>query len=289
MRTALILVLACLALPLTAQGQAPEPRTFVAEVRGEGPPMILLPGLTSPGAVWNHTIQHYESRYTLHVLTLAGFAGVPPVTEPSLARVKDELIEYIRTRRLERPVLVGHSLGGHLAYAVAAAVPDLIRAVVAVEGATYLPALFDPNATLEVWGPRAQAMRQSIAASDPETFRRQSDAQLMAQVGNPEARAWLEPIAAQSDPATTAQYMYDLYTSDLRDVVSRITAPVLLVMGTASIPLEGRPGYVASAERQLAGIPQVEVVEVPTAYHFVQLDDPEALHRAMDAFLDRVP
>jgi pimeloyl-ACP methyl ester carboxylesterase len=107
-------------------------------------------------------------------------------------------------------------------------------------------------------------------------------------VGDDAARAWLAPIAAQSDPVTTAQYLYDLYTTDLREEVSRITAPVLLLVGTAAIPPEGRPGYVAAARRQVTRVPQAEVVEIPTARHFIQLDDPVALHHAMDAFLDRV-
>lgn len=260
----------------------------MVEVSGSGPPMILIPGLTSPGSVWARTVEHYRARYTLHVLTLAGFAGVPPVSEPSLARVRDDLIGYIRQNQLDRPVLVGHSVGGFLAYWVAASAPEIVRAVVSLEGATYLPALFDTAATPEVWNPRAEGMRRGISAATPEGFRRQSDAQLAAQVTDSAARAELAPIAARSHPQTTAQFMYELYTTDLRDAVAAVSLPVLLLVGTAGIATEARAAYVASGRRQVSSIPDAEVREVPTARHFIQLDDPAALHCAMDEFLARV-
>jgi pimeloyl-ACP methyl ester carboxylesterase len=58
-------------------------------------------------------------------------------------------------------------------------------------------------------------------------------------------------------------------------------------VGTAGIDPEAREAYVASVRRQVSGIPYADVCEVPTARHFIQLDDSEALHRAMDEFLAR--
>src|SRR5262249_21240266 len=55
-----------------------EPKSFRAEVTGTGPAMILIPGLASSGETWTTTVAHLRTRYTCHVLTLAGFAGVPP-------------------------------------------------------------------------------------------------------------------------------------------------------------------------------------------------------------------
>ncbi|MDZ7337683.1 MAG: alpha/beta hydrolase [candidate division KSB1 bacterium] len=272
-------------IPIWAQ--EPVESSFVIEVQGSGPPMILVPGLTSPGQVWARTVEHYKDRYTLHVVTLAGFAGIPPIPEPSTTRVRDDLIRYIDSHKLERVIVVGHSLGGFIAYRVAAAAPDRVAAVVSVEGATYLPALFDPGATPDVWTPRAEAMRRSISAATPESFRQQSDAQLRVQVSDSSALAWLAPVAAQSDPQTTAQFMYELYTTDIRQEVQKITAPVLLVVGTAAVPPVWREAYLAAARKQVETIPKVEVQEVPGARHFVQLDDPATLHKIMDDFLAR--
>jgi pimeloyl-ACP methyl ester carboxylesterase len=44
---------------------------------------------------------------------------VPPIKDPLLATVRRELVDYIRAQQLDRPVIVGHSLGGTLALAIA--------------------------------------------------------------------------------------------------------------------------------------------------------------------------
>ena len=106
-----------------AAPQAAAP-SFSVKVEGSGRPMILIPGLLSSGEVWADAVSHYKTTHECHVLTLAGFAGVPATQPTSLARVRDDIIGYIRAKKLDRPVLVGHSLGGFVALWVAATAPD---------------------------------------------------------------------------------------------------------------------------------------------------------------------
>ena len=89
--------------------------------------MILVPGFASSGEVWTDVVAHYKAKYQCHVVTLAGFAGVPAANPTSLARVRDGIVDYIRAKKLDRPVLVGHSLGGFMAMWVASSAPDLAR------------------------------------------------------------------------------------------------------------------------------------------------------------------
>src|SRR5262245_42906565 len=117
-----------------------EPPAFRVEVTGSGPAMLLLPGLNSPGAVWDGVVDHFKDRYTCHVVTLAGFAGQPPLSKPSLATVRDGILAYLNEHRLDRPVVVGHSLGAFLAFWLAATAPERIGPVIAVDGVPFLPA-----------------------------------------------------------------------------------------------------------------------------------------------------
>src|ERR671935_226720 len=110
------------------------PAAFTVQTVGGGPPMVLIPGLSSSGDVWTSTVEKYRARYTCYVLTLAGFAGgpgaIPPTKGPYLARIRDELLEYIARNKLRRPVVVGHSLGGVIALWAAAVEPDTVGAVI---------------------------------------------------------------------------------------------------------------------------------------------------------------
>jgi pimeloyl-ACP methyl ester carboxylesterase len=250
--------------------------------------MLLIPGLTSPGSVWRATVEHFQSRYTCHVLTVAGFAGVPATSDPSLRRVRDDLVDYITRHRLANPVLVGHSIGGLLAYWVATTIPDRVGPIVSIEGPTWMPAVFDTTASADKAARAAEGIRRSIAAMSPAQFRQVSDRMLAGQVRDSVARAWLAPIAASSDPGTTAALLADAQITDLRAVVAAIRTPVLLFVGTHGIAPEARAAYVASARRQLANAPNVAVVELADARHFVHLDAPAAFLASADSFLSRV-
>ena len=126
----------------------PPPRSFHVTKVGHGRPMVLIPGLLSSGEVWQATVERFKTRYECHVLTLAGFAGQPPAAlagRPFLETVGRDLARYIEVERLDRPILVGHSLGGFVAFAVAAAHPDAVGPIVAVDGVPFLPALIGPG------------------------------------------------------------------------------------------------------------------------------------------------
>src|ERR1700693_2527820 len=96
---------------------------FQVKVTGQRQPVILVPGLSSSGETWDTTVEHYRDRFECHILTVAGFAGVPRVAAAMLERVRHGIAEYIRQKHLDRPVIVGHSLGGFLALSVASRYP----------------------------------------------------------------------------------------------------------------------------------------------------------------------
>ena len=60
--------------PLAADNPASHPN-FTVQVVGKGKPMLLIPGLTCPGAVWDETVAYYQKQYQCHIISLAGFGG----------------------------------------------------------------------------------------------------------------------------------------------------------------------------------------------------------------------
>ena len=70
-------------------GAAPpfRPTRFTVEVTGEGPDVLLIPGLTTGREVWRATVASAPG-YRYHLLQVAGFAGAPP---PATARARSSL------------------------------------------------------------------------------------------------------------------------------------------------------------------------------------------------------
>jgi pimeloyl-ACP methyl ester carboxylesterase len=252
--------------------------------------MILIPGLVSAGDVWSSTVAHFKDRYECHVLTLAGFAGQPAIPAPFVQTVRDDVLQYIAEKKLDHPVIVGHSLGGFLAYAIAAAAPDKVGPIVAVDGVPYLAALMNPGATPDASRPMADQMRQMYAKLTKEQLGAQSRTSLSAMITDPKnvetAAAW----SATSDPATAGEAMAEMMTTDLRAAVAAIRTPVLLV-GAADFAKDdaARRQLTAAYEAQVAKIPDHRVVMAEHARHFIMLDDPTFLFATMDRFLAGAP
>lgn len=274
----------CLLAAVAAAASGESPAPFVVEVHGEGPPVLLIPGLGSPGSVWDGTVARLRHSHELHVLTLAGFAGRPPLGGPFLPTVRDALLAYVDERRLERPALVGHSLGGFLAFWAATIAPERFGPVVAVDGVPFLPALHDPAAGEESARPRAEQARAMMASLTPEQLALQNRMSLAAMIRRPED---VERIAAAgpSDPGAVAQAVYEMMTTDLRDDVAAIRAPVLLVAAGELPDMVDADAVAAAYRAQLAAVPNAELVTIPGARHFVMLDAPEPFHRLLADFL----
>src|SRR5450631_2693707 len=141
----------------------PKPPSFHVEITGHGKPMILIPGFASSGKTWDSTVARYKDRYQCHVLTLAGFAGEPRIDAPFLETVRKDLATYIRKNKLDKPVIVGHSLGGFMALWLAEREPDLVGPLVIVDSLPFLADVMMPGATAESVKPMAENMRKMFS------------------------------------------------------------------------------------------------------------------------------
>jgi pimeloyl-ACP methyl ester carboxylesterase len=244
-----------------------QPRSFVAHVSGKGRPVIFIPGLGCPGEMWNGVVDRLGDGIEAHVLTLAGFAGEKPVKPPLAATVRRELVRYIRSHKLEAPIIVGHSMGGFIAYWLAQTAPTMIGGIVVVDAG---PALADND--LET----AHSLRNMWAQAGDDELPEQVRTAYTAMVGDPKR---IEPFLAQiaeSDRQTMGDAIYELVTTDRRAQVADIRAPLLLVLSDG--------GYQQLYRSLAEPAPHHQVVVLHT-HHFVMLDDPDGFTKAVAKFL----
>lgn len=270
-------------------GVQPASRSFSVEVEGKGPPMILIPGLSCKGSIWNSVVAHYRNSYRIQVISLDGFAGTPPKAGLApgdlLPAVERDLASYIRAEKLSQPIVIGHSLGGFLALALAADEPELVGRVVSVDGLPFLSALFDPSATAEGSRAQAGALRDQIGSASQEQFAAQTKGSLATMITSPELAAGVAADSVKSDPRTVAEAMYEMMTTDLRPRLSKVRAKALLIGAGALVPEAARTQVADLYRGQVASIPDHQFELAAKARHFVMLDDPAFFFQTVDRFL----
>ncbi|WP_035565345.1 alpha/beta fold hydrolase [Hymenobacter sp. IS2118] len=273
----------------TADNPAAHP-SFVVRVVGKGRPVILIPGLTCPGAVWDETVARYASRYQCHVLSLAGFGGVPAPASTTvgadfLPEVRAELLAYIKTQRLDRPAIIGHSLGGFMGLWLSTAQPDAIGPLVIVDSLPFLAAIQNPTMTAEAAKPMADGMRQQMSAGRMPAAQQQ---QMVAGMATDTAcQRLLARWGQASEPARVAQAMYEMYTTDLRADLSTIKQPALVLGAWAAYKPYGSTMESTRAifAAQYARLPQHRIEMSEAGKHFLMYDDTAWFFQQTDAFL----
>jgi len=270
-------------------------RSFVVKVTGHGQPMILIPGFASSGETWDSTVAHYENRYMCHVLTLAGFAGVPPIHSPLLSTVVDDLAIYIKDQHLTKPIIIGHSLGGNVAMDLAARHPELVGPIVIVDSLPfYAGAWFDAK-TLDDAKASIAAMHAYMAAQTHDQYvaTAQSGAATKFMVTDPARLQQIIGWGVATDQTTAADTMAELISQDLRPELARITAPTLLLGTWVGLKAQLAQGNVTitrasvqeTFQQQYTSLPHLHFVMSETSRHFIMFDDPNWLFAQLDAFL----
>lgn len=284
-----LLVVGLVGLTLVAASAvAGSPTRFTATVTGTGSDVLLIPGLACPGSVWDATAARLKETHRVHILQVAGFAGAPAAGNadgPVVGPLVDEIAAYIEAQKLKAPAVIGHSLGGFSALALAARHPALVGRVMAVDSAPFFPALMNPSATTESARPGADALRDQISRLPAAAFGATQAPILERMIKDPAQRAALLPVIGKSDPGVVARAMHDLLTTDLRPELAAITAPVTVLY--AHDEAQGAAGTAASAQMETAyaNVKAVRVIRVDGSLHFIMLDQPEKFAAAVDEFL----
>ena len=276
-----------LSLALATASLAQQP--FQVKVTGHGRPMVLIPGLSSSGEVWDSTVARYKDRFECHVLTVAGFAGVPRVPAPMLERVRDGLADYIRKQKLDHPVIVGHSLGGFIALDFAAKYPLLPGRLVIVDSYPFSGGVADPKATPESARASAAQIRQYMSAMTQEAYEAsvKSGASTRNMVEKQSDFDRIVVWGLASDRTAVADAMGELFAADLRDDLAKIKVPTL-VFGSwiAYKQYTDHARIEANLRSQYAKLAGVEIQVTDTAHHFIMWDDPSWMFAHLDRFLN---
>lgn len=253
---------------------------------GSGPqPLVLIPGLGGGAWVWYDTIAKFSPAHTLYVITLPGFDGRPATAEkPLFAAFARDFWAMLAGHKIDKPVVLGHSLGGTLAIALAEEHSDCLSGIIAADGLPVFPML--ASATPQARDVVAVQMAGTFASLSPaDALANQKNYMTTIGTNKPELVEPTARLQARSDPKAMGAWMQEDLTNDLRPGLAKVTIPFLEIM-----PYEPNPTYtqeqtLAFYKSLVAGAPKATVVAITPSRHFVMLDQPESFYKAVTQFL----
>jgi len=241
-------------------------------VQGEGPDVIMIPGLTSPREVWKGTVAAVPG-YRYHLVQVNGFAGSNaganasgPVVEP----VAREIARYIQHQKLQRPALIGHSMGGTISMMIAARQPQLVGKLMVVDMLPQPVGLFGGTAS----GLGSLADRLAATPNGKRLI-----GALVGTFGSQAAR--------QSDPDVVAQASHDLARTNLTSELPRIEAPMTVLFASPATASPDHARIVQDYRNAYAGARTTKLRPVPESGHMIMFHQPARFRAEVKEFLAR--
>ena len=274
----LIIALLFSALCLNVFAQTKQYPFEVAKTGNGKQAVIFIPGFASSGEVWNETIAVFEKDFTCYTLTMAGFAGVKPQPNPSFENWKNEIANYIKDNKIEKPILIGHSMGGGLALVIAADYPDLIGKIVVVDALPCLAALSDPSFKSKENNDCPAMVTQMTAMNETQFYdmQKQTMPRLLADASKLEMVVnW----SVKSDRVTFAQMYCDFFNVDLREKIAGIKCPSLILLESYFINLK------PAIKGQYKNLKTANFQYANKGMHFIMYDDKDWYLGQLNNFL----
>jgi pimeloyl-ACP methyl ester carboxylesterase len=244
--------------------------------------VVFLHGGSAHAHWWDFVAPRFTDAYRPFALDLRGHGDSEwsPEGAYSIKDYAGDVGRWIVARGLEKPILIGHSLGAFVALHHAIAHPGDLAGLIMVDG----------RATFSTSGSRYMRLLGMFPPAEHPTLEAAVEAYRLLPKETTASREVLDHVAYRSycrndrgrwivkfDRATLGGHR----PFDLRSRLPDLTCPVLFVRGAHSEVLPS-----AAARDLAARCRKGQWIEIPDAHHHVLLDRPKALAKGIRRFLD---
>jgi len=274
---------------------------------GTGRPLVFLAGLGNTAHIFDKFAPKFTNKYHVYGITRRGFgeSSSPAPTEKNYSsdRLGDDILAVDDALKLNRPVLVGHSIAGGELSSIAVRHPEKVSGLIYLE-AGYVYAFYDSahgNLIMD-----ALDLRDTLTENTVDDLTRlemmktllgktqQLEKELQAQIKHVEGLPPLKPkdkpsVPTISDAIVSGGHKY-----------TKIPIPCLAIFAVphdfsgsgldakrqAEVEASDREAVGSQANAFEAGVPTAHVVRLAKAGHYVFLSNEADVLREMNAFLD---
>lgn len=248
-----------------------ESQPISVEVTGKGKPIILIPGFTVPGDIWNPLVKKLEKNYECHIVTLAGFGGIEPIEFPWLPKVNESLKKYVLKNDLQNATIIGHSLGGTIATWLAAKNDLKLSKIILIDALPASGALMIPDFDPENLVYDSPYNNQQLAMDDI-TFEQTATAMSKGMSTKESEQERIKNWILESDRKTYVYGYTDYLKLDLREDLKNISIPVTIIAATKPY---GTEMVKQTYKSQYANLKDYKFIIAEDSAHFIMLDKPD--------------
>lgn len=244
---------------------------------GGGVPLVFIHGWACDSSVWNRQIPFFEQTHRVVAIDLPGFGASdkPRDAQYTLDLFAEAVKAVIDAAGIERPVLIGHSMGVAVAQQFLVRYPGHARALINVDGAIRFPD--DPAEREETIG-----MMQEVAArlSGPDRPAMMEQFLEMIFYGKtaPDIRAEIRALMPNADVYASANSMENFF--DTKWWEKRTFAlPSLALYADNPLQNPGLPEYLKSR------YPRLDFQMWDDTGHFLMMERPERFNAVVAKYL----
>ena len=278
------------ALAVIASPALAEPTRFSVETVGEGPDVILIPGLMSPREVWDAQVEALHGDYRLHLVEVAGFGDTPagPNAEGEiLPHLVNELAAYIEAEGLEAPAIIGHSMGGFTGLLLSLDHPEKVGKLMIVDSLPFFSVLMGARTPAAAEAQAVQMRDMMVANAQvemPAPDCAKPSMQAASMSVSPEGQCKVDAYSAMANRAVAGQLMYEIMTTDLRPRLAEASVPTTMLFPFAD-PYPSQQMATRLYTEQYEDHPAIDLVPVENSRHFIMFDRPQFFTETVAGFL----
>lgn len=255
------------------------------ESRGRGRPLLLIAGLGYDRWMWHRMVPGLAKQFRVITFDNRGTGGSDkpfgPYTAELLARDTVGLLDALG---IDRAHILGHSMGGFIAQALALASPErvdrLILSATNFGGPRHIPILPEAMAVLtDITGDPIERLRRGILVSCAPGFAERHPELVEAWVAYRLAHP-IDPTAYQAQLAIGLSLLPEAAAFESR--LAAVTCPTLILFGE-----DDRVVPPGNAELLRDRLPNARITLLPGAGHFYPIETPAAANEAIARFLGR--
>jgi pimeloyl-ACP methyl ester carboxylesterase len=244
---------------------------------GAGPPLVLLHGLGASSADWAKQVEAFAPGFRVITIDTRGCGGSRDLRAPhgpfTMAQLADDVAAVLTHLNTGPAHVVGWSMGGMIAFQLAASAPGLVASLVIVNSGPD----WRPKSTLQRFAVR---MRGSVTAVlGPRPMARVIARKLFPRADQADLRRAHVERMGRNDRRTYAALLAAFVGWSVAEQLGALTMPTLAVAS------DGDYTSVASKEAWVRALPDGRLLVVEDSRHALPLEDPARFNAIVSEFL----